>query len=88
MDGKNAERRERFLRLSEKRVNDVLKRVRLLGNLSNKGSYAYDLEEVNSIFDAVQRELDEQARRFLPKEPKKKQVPRWSWEKANADAED
>ena len=50
-------RNERFVRLAEKRVNVVLDKFRLLGQLSNTGNYVYTDDQVNAIFRAIQKEL-------------------------------
>ena len=47
----------RFRRLAEKRVNVVLDRLRLLGQLSDKRNYDYDDEQVAKIFRAIDREV-------------------------------
>ncbi len=41
---------ERFVRLAEARVNKILAMLRLLGNLSHTGSYAYSRDQVEKIF--------------------------------------
>jgi hypothetical protein len=51
-------RRDKFKRLAEKRTKEVLSRLRILGNLSNKSSYEYTSEDIGKIFKAV----DEQTR--------------------------
>ncbi len=50
-------RREKFIRLATKRTNDVMERLRILGNLSNKSSYEYYPEDINKIFRAVEDQL-------------------------------
>ena len=48
---------DKFIRLAEHRTNDVLNKLRLIGNLSNKKNYNYSSEEVNEIFNAIDSEL-------------------------------
>ncbi len=50
-------RRSRFKRLATKRVNNLLNKIRILGNLSNKSSYDYNEEEVNRMFKAIEEQL-------------------------------
>ena len=50
-------REERFKRLAEKRVNTILDKLRLLGQLSNKSNYEYTDAQVSAIFRAIQREV-------------------------------
>ena len=50
-------RSERFRRVATRRTNDILNRLRVLGNCSNKSSYAYTEDEVNKIFSALEKEL-------------------------------
>ena len=47
----------RFKRLAEKRVNVVLDRLRLLGQLSDKRNYDYNEEQVEKIFRAIDGEI-------------------------------
>lgn len=51
-------RSEKFKRLAEKRTNEVLYRLKVLGNLSNKSSYEYSAEDIAKIFRAI----DEQSK--------------------------
>jgi len=68
MDQNNAETRsERFKRVATKRTNEILKRVRILGNCSNKSAYAYSDEDVKKIFSAIEGELRSVKARFTNK---------------------
>jgi hypothetical protein len=55
---------EKFKELAQKRVEKALKDVRLIGNLSNRGSYEYTDEQVGKIFDALHAELAKAKNRF------------------------
>ena len=46
-----------FERLAEKRVNEALKKIRLIGNLSNKKNYEYTDQHAQQIIDALDAEL-------------------------------
>lgn len=59
-----SQKRENFVRLAEARVNRALREIRLIGNLSNRGAYAYTETDVRSIFKAIQREVDTAKARF------------------------
>lgn len=48
---------EKFRRLAEKRVNNVIKTLRLIGNLSNRSNYVYTDADVEKIFAAINSEL-------------------------------
>ena len=50
-------RKERFKRLAEKRTNNVIKNIRILGNCSNRSSYEYAKSEVDKIFNTISSEL-------------------------------
>jgi len=54
---KNEDRHERFRRIASKRTNDILEKIRILGNCSNKSSYHYTEEEVNKIFSEIEKFL-------------------------------
>ena len=50
-------RKQKFKRLAEKRTIEVLEKLRILGNLSNKSSYEYYYEDINKIFKAIDEQL-------------------------------
>ena len=50
-------RKERFRRVATRRTNEILNRIRTLGNCSNKSAYAYSEEDVQKIFSAIEKEL-------------------------------
>ena len=62
---------ERFRRLAEARVNKIIPMIRLLGNLSNMGIYAYTRDQVDQIFTALQLELVKAKMRFLQPQGKR-----------------
>jgi hypothetical protein len=59
-----SQKRENFVRLAEARVNRALREIRLIGNLSNRGAYAYGDADIRVIFKALQREIDATKARF------------------------
>ena len=48
---------QRFERLAERRVGEVLKKVRLIGNLSNRNNYSFSEKHVRQMFAAIDREV-------------------------------
>lgn len=62
--GKQETRAERFRRIAENRTNEIIKKLSLLGNCSNKSSYEYTEEEVSKIFSAIDKELRQARARF------------------------
>ena len=58
------DRQKRFNRIAEKRTNEIIRRIQLLGNCSNKSSYDYSEKEVNKIFNAIGKELKQAKARF------------------------
>ena len=61
---RNGTREERFKRLAEQRVNGVLDKLRLLGQLSNRSNYEYTDLEVQAIFKAIQKDVNETKAKF------------------------
>lgn len=55
---------ERFERLAEKRVTQVLRKMRLVGNLANRHNYAYTEDHVKQIFEVLDSELRQTRARF------------------------
>ena len=58
MRDKSETREQRFKRLAEQRVNVVLDKLRILGQLSNKSNYDYTAPQVDAMFKAIQKDLD------------------------------
>ena len=52
-----SEKMHKFERLAEKRVNEVLKKLRLVGNLSNKNNYEYTDRHIKKILDVLESEV-------------------------------
>lgn len=50
-------RKDKFKRLATFRINAVLEKLRLLGNLSNKANYDYSEEDVKKIFLVIEKQL-------------------------------
>jgi len=57
MEQKKETKHERFKRIAAKRTNDILEKIRILGNCSNKSSYEYGEDEVNKIFSEIDKRL-------------------------------
>lgn len=58
------DKRKKFEDIAVRRVNKVIKEIRLIGNLSNRSSYEYNDEDVRKIVKALQREVDAVKARF------------------------
>ena len=58
------DRRKKFEDIAVRRVNRVIKEIRLIGNLSNRSAYEYTEEDVRKITKVLQRELDGMKSRF------------------------
>lgn len=48
---------ERFKRVGEKRVQNVINSIRSLAQLANKRIYAWDPEQLNKIWNAIDSEV-------------------------------
>jgi len=55
---------DRFTRLAQARTTNVLRSIRILGNLSNTSNYSYTPEQVRKIFAAVRAQLDNAESKF------------------------
>ncbi len=58
------EKRERFKKLAVYRTNEVLKRLKVLGNCANRSAYDYDEEDIKKIFAVIDSKLKEIKGRF------------------------
>ena len=61
---KSEEKKSKFKELAEKRVNKALDGIRLVGNLSNRQTYAYDDAQVRKIVKALRDAVSEVDTRF------------------------
>ncbi len=52
---KETEKRERFKRLATQRTNVVLKKLKILGNCSNRSAYEYTEAEISKIFSEIDK---------------------------------
>lgn len=59
-----SDKRDKFLRLAEKRTRVVLKKLQVLGNCSNTGSYEYTSDDVERIFGAIEDQVARIRARF------------------------
>ncbi|MBR6614314.1 MAG: hypothetical protein IKK84_06060 [Clostridia bacterium] len=59
------EKRERFVRIAEKRTNNILEQIRLLGNCSNTNNYTYTEDEIKKIFGVIELQLKEVKNKFV-----------------------
>lgn len=57
--------REKFVRLANKRVNNAIKAIELIGNLSNRSNYDYTQEDAEKILIALNKELKACRERFV-----------------------
>ena len=58
---------DRFRRLATARTNEVLRRLKILGNCANRQAYSYSEKEVDKIFSAIERRLKEVRAKFHPR---------------------
>ena len=48
---------EKFERIAQRRVTELVAKIRLIGNLSDRRNYDYTDEHVRQIFDALDSEV-------------------------------
>jgi hypothetical protein len=63
-------RSEKFKRVATKRTNELLDKIRILGNCSNKSTYEYTEEDVIKIFKSLEKQLEISKTRFSNKKNK------------------
>lgn len=57
-------KRDRFIRLAEKRTSKALQAMRLVANLANRNNYEFFPSDAKKIVGALTREIDDLRRRF------------------------
>ncbi len=70
-------KKDKFKKLSENRVNQILDKIRVLSNLANKSNYEYDDKDVNKMFLAIERALKEAKNRFQSNNKKENYKFKW-----------
>lgn len=65
-------KRDRFVRLAENRTNKIIDMIRLLGNCANKSNYDYTEEDIQKIFNAIEKELRNTKSKFVSSESEDK----------------
>ena len=58
------EKNERFKRLATKRTNDLIEKIDVLSNLSEKRNYSYSQDEVEKMFKALNKALVQAKKKF------------------------
>jgi hypothetical protein len=66
----NIDKKERFVAIAEKRVNNAIRAINSIGNLSNKRNYSYDEKQVKKIISALRSTVKEVENTFLVPEKK------------------
>lgn len=57
--GKNiTNKRDKFVKLAEKRTVNAIKAIRIIGKLGNRNAYAYDDNDVKKIIKALTDEIE------------------------------
>ena len=55
---KNESKDERFKRVAEKRVQNIIKGIRGLSQLSNKKVYQWNIDQLEKIWIAIEKEIN------------------------------
>ena len=58
-------RHDRFRRIASRRTNEIVEKIRILGNCSDKSSYEYTEEEINKIFAEIEKQMKLTKCKFL-----------------------
>ncbi len=58
------DRKSNFKRLAEARTNEVLRRLKILGNCANRSNYDYAQAEVDKIFGEIEKKIREIKAKF------------------------
>ena len=64
---------EKFEQLAEKRVNEAVKKISIIGNLSNRGNYEYTEAHIKQIVSTLRKEVGKVQARFENKGRSEKQ---------------
>ncbi len=64
IEANSNKKRANFVRLAEKRTENALKTISLVGNLANQGAYEHGEEDVRRILEAIRAEIDDVEAKF------------------------
>jgi hypothetical protein len=67
-------REQRFKRVATRRTNEILRRLSILGNCSNKSSYSYTEDDIKKIFCAIEAEIRAAKAKFVDTKKRKFQL--------------
>jgi len=65
--GKVKSKRERFEEIVPKRMRDILRKLEILGNCSNRSGYEYTQKDIDKMFTAIEDKTKKVRAMFLPK---------------------
>lgn len=65
-------KKDNFKRIAEKRTKKIIESISKLQNLTNTSFYEYTEEQIEAIFTAIQKELDNQKKIFEDDKKKEK----------------
>lgn len=65
-------KQQNFKRIAENRTGKIVNLISKLHNLSNSSFYEYTDEQIDKMFDTIQKELDKQKEEFKRKGKNKK----------------
>ena len=60
----NETSKDRFKRLATQRTNNILQKLKVLGNCSNRSVYDYNEEDISKIFSEIERRVKETKAKF------------------------
>lgn len=60
----NTIKQENFKRIADNRVNKIVDLISKLHNLSNTSFYEYTEEQINEMFNIIEKELEKQKQLF------------------------
>ena len=65
-------KQQKFERLAERRVSELIEKIRLVGNLGDRKNYEYKSEHVKLIFEAIDLEVKAAKIKFKQLDEEKK----------------
>lgn len=65
-------KREKFVRLAESRMNNALKQIELLSNLSNTRAYEYEMSDIDQIVKTLKNAVSDLEHSFKKDKNNKK----------------
>ncbi len=88
MENINQEKREKFMEIAEKRVNNIIHDIEILKPMAGSPNYDYTKEDIDNMFEAIEQCLIDCKAEYIRKIEEKQSKKRKAFSFGNSNIED